>query len=224
MGMDGNNYNSRRVIDAIMGDGNEGAGKRRSKVARVIDEYGLDDLGDRLEARWTATGDDHWSLRDLATHVNEELVREHLHDAGTNPSSTDIENAVRALTNDDTGAAEQTQLQRRLERTGIDVEELEGDLVTYQAVRSYLQKFRGAEYERDTSDRVDVVTETVQKLRGRLVSVTESKLEQLRNTPRLTLGEFRVIVDLHVLCTECNTQHDVSGLLTAGGCDCEESN
>lgn len=207
-----------------MGDGNRDAGKRRSKVARVIDEYGLDGLGDDLEARWTATGDDHWSLRDLATHVNEELVRERLHDAGTNPSPADVENALRALTSDETGAAEQTQLRRRLERSGVAVEELDADLVTYQAVRSYLQEYRGAEYERDAGDRVDTVAETIQKLRGRLVSVTESKLEALRNTPRLTLGEFRVIVDLHVLCTECNTQHDVSSLLTAGGCDCEETN
>ena len=206
-----------------MGDGNSDAGKRRSKVARIIHDYGLEGLGDELEARWTATGDDHWSLRDLASHVNENVVRERLHRAGTNSSPVDVENALRALTSDETGAAEQTQLRRRLGRAGIDVEELEGDLVTYQAVRSYLQEFRGAEYERDAGDRVDVVTETIQKLRGRLVSVTESKLEQLRNTSRLTLGEFRVIVDLRVLCTECGTQQDVTTLLVAGSCDCEES-
>lgn len=206
-----------------MDDGTRDAGTRRTKVARVIDEYGLGDLGDELEARWTATGDDHWSLRDLATYVNEELVRERLQTVGTNPSPTDVENALQTLTSDETRVAEQTQLRRRLQRAGVDVDDLEGDLVTYQAVRSYLQESRGAEYERDTGDRVAAATETIQKLRGRLVSVTESKLEQLRGTSRLTLGEFRIIVDLHVLCTECNTQQDVSTLLRAGGCDCEDT-
>lgn len=206
-----------------MDDGNRDTKMRQTKVARVIDEYGLEDLGDELEARWTATGDDHWSLRDLATHVNEELIRERLQKAGTNPSPTDIENALRILTSDETGAAEQTQLRRRLQQAGVDVDDLEGDLVTYQAVRSYLQGSRGAEYERKAGDRVAAVTETIQKLRGRLVSVTESKLEGLRNSSRLTLGEFRVIVDLYVLCTECNTQQDVSTLLRTGGCDCEDS-
>lgn len=205
-----------------MADGDRDARGRRSKVARVIAEYDLDGLGDELEARWTATGDDHWSLRDLATHVNEALVRERLQDAGTNPSNADVQNALRSLTGDETGAAEQTQLRRRLEREGVDVDELERDLVTYQAVRSYLQEYRGAEYEPDARDRVDAVTETVQKLRGRLVSVTESKLEQLRNASRLTLGEFRVIVDVRVLCTDCNTQQDISELLASGGCECED--
>jgi hypothetical protein len=206
-----------------MGDGNADAEQRRTKVARVIDEYGLVDLGAELEERWTATGDDHWSLRDLAAHVNGELVRERLHEAETNPSPADVENALRTLTSDETGAAEETQLRRRLQRAGVDVEDLEGDLVTYQAVRSYLQKSRGAEYERDAGDRVEAVTGAIQKLRGRLVSVTESKLNGLRSTSRLTLGEFRVIVDLRVLCTDCNTQQDVVALLRAGGCDCESA-
>lgn len=203
-----------------MGDAERDTGGRRSKVARLVDEYDLDGVGAELEARWTATGDDHWSLRDLATQFNRELVRERLYDAGLHPSESEVENVVRALTTDETGAAEQTQLRRRLEREGVDVEDLEGDVVTYQAVRSYLQDYRGAEYERDTGDRTETVADAVQKLRGRLVSVTETKLEQLRDTPHLTLGEFRVMVDVGVLCTECNSRYGVVELLSEGGCDC----
>ncbi|CQH56884.1 uncharacterized protein HHUB_2448 [Halobacterium hubeiense] len=205
-----------------MGDAEHDTGGRRSKVARLLDEYDLDGVGAELEARWTATGDDHWSLRDLATTFNRELVRERLYDAGMRPSEGEVADVVRSLTGDDTGAAEQTQLRRRLEREGIDVDDLAGDLVTYQAVRSYLQDYRGAEYERDTGDRLETVADAVQKLRGRLVSVTETKLDDLRNTSRLTLGEFRVMVDVQILCTECQSQYGVSELLTAGGCDCDD--
>lgn len=204
-----------------MGDAEHDTAGRRSKVARLLDEYGLDGVGAELEARWTATGDDHWSLRDLAATFNRELVRERLYDAGMRPSEAEVADVVRSLTGDDTGAAEQTQLRRRLEREGIDVDDLAGDLVTYQAVRSYLKDYRGAEYERDSGDRLETVADAVQKLRGRLVSVTETKLDDLRNTSRLTLGEFRVMVDVQILCTECQSQYGVSELLTAGGCDCD---
>jgi hypothetical protein len=205
-----------------MADGDHDARGRRSKVARVIDEYDLEGLGAELEARWTATGDDHWSLRDLSTHVNEELVRASLREAGRTPAAADVQNALALLSDDESADAEATQLRRRLERDGVDVEALERDLVTYQAVRSYLQDHRGAEYERDAGDRVEAVTQSIQKLRGRLVSVTESKLEQLRESSLLTLGEFRVMVDVRVLCTDCNTQLAVTDLLASGGCDCEE--
>jgi len=203
-----------------MGDAAHDTGSRRSKVARLIDEYDLDGLGAELEARWTATGDDHWSLRDLAAEFNRELVRERLLDAGLNTSESEIETAVRALTTDETGTAEQTKLRRRLEREGVDVEALSKDVVTYQAVRSYLQDYRGAEYERETGDRTATVADAVQKLRGRLVSVTETKLEQLRRTPHLTLGEFRVLVDVRIVCTDCNSRYGVAELLSDGGCDC----
>jgi len=205
-----------------MGDAEHDTAGRQSKVARLVDEHDLDGVGAELEARWTATGDDHWSLRDLAEHFNRELVRERLYEAGLHPSETEVEDVVRLLTGDGGGAAEQTQLRRRLEREGIDVEDLAGDVVTYQAVRSYLQEYRGAEYERDTGDRLETVADAVQKLRGRLVSVTETKLDQLRRTSKLTLGEFRVMVDVRVLCTECDTQYGIAELLAGDGCNCEE--
>ncbi|MGB9965563.1 rod-determining factor RdfA [Halobacterium sp. CBA1126] len=205
-----------------MGDAEHDTAGRQSKVARLVDEHDLDGVGAELEARWTATGDDHWSLRDLAEHFNRELVRERLYEAGLHPSEAEVGDVVRLLTGDGGGAAEQTQLRRRLEREGIDVEDLAGDVVTYQAVRSYLQEYRGAEYERDTGDRLETVADAVQKLRGRLVSVTETKLDQLRRTSKLTLGEFRVMVDVRVLCTECDTQYGIAELLAGDGCNCEE--
>lgn len=42
---------------------------RWSKVARRINEYDLEGLGEEMARRWTAE-DDRWSLRDLADHFN----------------------------------------------------------------------------------------------------------------------------------------------------------
>lgn len=198
-------------------------GGRRSKVARLVDEYGLDGVGDELEARWTATGDDHTSLRDLAAQFNRRLVEVRLDEAGVRLSARELDAVVQSLTGDEVTAADRTQLRRRLEREGVDVDALEGDVVTYQAVRSYLRDYRGAEYERDDGDRATTAARAIGKLRGRLISVAESKLRGLRKTRALTLGEFRVLVDVGVLCTDCGSRYGVAELLSSGGCDCEST-
>lgn len=197
--------------------------ERRSKVARLIDEYDLDGVGDELEARWTATGDAHWSLRDLAAELNRKLVVARLNEAGVHLSDREVETVVRALTSNEVSAAERNQLQRRLERDGVDVDSLDSDVVTYQAVRSYLRDYRGVSYEREGGDRVGAAADTIEKLRSRLISVTETKLEQLRQTPHLALGEFHVMVDIGVLCAECNSRYGVVELLSQGGCDCSNA-
>jgi hypothetical protein len=196
-------------------------GGRRNKVARLLDEYDLDGVGDELEARWTATGDDHTSRRDLAAEFNRRLVEVRLDEAGVRLSARELDAVVRSLTGDEVTAADRTQLRRRLEREGVDVDALDCDVVTYQAVRSYLREHRGAEYERDGGDRATTAARAIGKLRGRLVSVAESKLRTLGKTPALTLGEFRVLVDVGVLCTDCDSRYSVTELLSAGGCDCE---
>jgi len=201
-------------------DGEEG---RRTKVARLVDEYDLHGVGDELEARWTATGDDHWSLRDLAAAFNRELIEARLDEADVRRSKREIDAVVRSLTGDEVNAADRTQLRRRLERDGVDVDTLDRDVITYQAIRSYLRDHRGVEYERENDDRTATTAETLQKLRGRLVSVTETKLEGLRKTANFTLGEFRVTVDVRVLCTECDSRYGVAELLSSGGCDCSET-
>lgn len=215
-----NNYARARQCTVLMSDP---AGACRSKVARLVDEYGLGDVGDELESRWTATGDDHWSLRDLAAEFNRELIATRLRDAGLRPTDREIETIVRWLTGEEVGTVERTQLRRRLEREGVDVDALDGDVVTYQAIRSYLQDYRGAEYERSRGDRTATAADTIQKLRGRLASVTETKLEQLRETPHLSLGEFHVMVDVGVYCSECDSRYGVVELLSDGGCECEET-
>lgn len=53
-----------------------------------------------------------------------------------------------------------------------------------------------------------------------MVSVTEGKLEQLRESNEFTLGEFRTIADIQIVCEDCNTQFDVLELLDRGRCHC----
>lgn len=193
---------------------------RRTKVARLLDEYGFETLGPELERRWTAEGDDRMSLRDLADYFNTQLLAAAMAEAGLQPLSGEVENVYRLLTGDDVSTADRTRTRRRLERDGVDVDALESDFVTYQAIRTYLKRDRGAEHTTDDRDRTVVETENIQRLRGRTVTVTEGKLAQLEKADHIVLGDARVLVDINVLCADCGAQYDVETLLERGGCDC----
>lgn len=199
------------------------ANGRRGKVVRLIDDRGLHEVGDRLERRWTAEGDERMSLRDLADEFNRELLRAAMGDAGMQPLDGDVENVYRLLTDDAVSGADRTRTERRLDREGIDVDRLRQEFVTYQAIRTYLKDHRGASYDPDTGDQVESEREHIQRLRGRVRTVTDSKLSQLRQNDEVDLGSFRTLVQVNVLCEDCGTRYDVETLLDDGGCDCADS-
>lgn len=194
---------------------------RRSKVARLIDEYDLQGLGAELEQSWTAE-ENRKSLRELASYFNQRLLQRALDEANVHCLDGELENTYRLLTDDEISSAESTRIERRLERDGVDVDKLKSDFVTYQAIRSYLKNHRGAEYTPTETDPLEREATNVQKLRGRMVSVTEGKLEQFRDNDELTLGEFRTLADIRVVCEDCNTQFDILKLLDRGGCNCTD--
>ncbi|MFB6121908.1 MAG: rod-determining factor RdfA [Haloferacaceae archaeon] len=193
---------------------------RRPKVARLLDEYGRDALGAELERLWTADTDERRSLRDLADYFNEELLATAMSEAGLQTLDGESENVYRLLTADDVSDADRQRTRRQLEREGVDVDALLDDFVTYQAIRTYLKEHRGAEYSRSDEDRTAVEKTNIQRLRGRITAVTEGKFEQLRDGGHLSLGDFRVLVDVAVVCEDCGTQYEASELLDRGACDC----
>ncbi|KTG07760.1 hypothetical protein AUR64_02660 [Haloprofundus marisrubri] len=194
-----------------------------SKVARVIEAYDLGpEFGDRLERLWTGEGEERQSLRDLADLFNRRVLDAALREAGASMLDGEVENVYRLLTDDDVSSGMRTEARVRLERDGVDIDRLERDFVTHQAIRSYLKKYRGAEYK-GTSDaeRMENTTQSIQRLRSRTATVTEGNLDQLRANDHITLGEFRLFVEMNVLCEECGAQYAVDELLERGGCDCE---
>lgn len=194
-----------------------------SKVARLIEEYGFgQQFGDRLETRWTADGEQRESLRTLADRFNKRLLEAATADAGLPTVDGEVDNLYRLLTDDEVSGGNRTEARRQLERAGVDVDQLESDFVSYQAIRSYLTEYRDAQYDRDRDSRPDRAVQTIQRLTERLRSVADRSLTQLRDTGRLTLGEFRLFVDVSVLCEECESQYGVVELVRRGGCDCDD--
>lgn len=204
-------------------DATERSNGRASKVDRVIDEYGLTGMDDDLAALWTGDGRERQSLRQLATHFNQNILEAAMKEAGMNPLDGEIENIYRLLTDDTVSRGVQTQTQNQLEREGIDVDQLERDFVSHQAIHTYLTKHRNIRPpSNDHSDesRRDVARDTIHRLQNRTVGVTESTLDQLVTTDSLDLGEYNVLVETKVLCRECGTVSTVDELFENGGCDC----
>jgi hypothetical protein len=194
-----------------------------SKVARLISEYDLDGLGEELEMRWTGDGVERTSLRDLADYFNERLLERALLDAGMAALDSDVSTTYRNLTDDDVSTGVRTDARNRLESNGIDVDSLESDFVSYQAIRSYLTEYRDAEYRRlSDEEKVEKDLQSIQRLMTRTLSVTEERIEKLRETGRVDVEAFEVLLDVQVLCQECGEQYSVSEFLENRGCTCQQ--
>lgn len=198
----------------------EGGG-RRTKVERVIDAYDLEEWGARLEAEWIGDGTDRTSLRDLAAEFNRAVLRAALEDADEPTVGFDVERTYRALSDDDVPGSDAVQVRRELERAGVDVEAVQRDFVTHQAVHTYLTNVREAELTRDDEDRLERKRETVQRLASRTQVVTDATLEELARADLLTGRNYEVIVDVQAVCEHCGRGYTVEELLSNGGCDCE---
>jgi hypothetical protein len=136
----------RRYLRTVTENTPTDRGRKSSKVARLIGEYGLgEEFGDELERRWTADGDERESLRDLADAFNRRLLESALTAAGASTVSGEASNLYRLLTGDDVSSGMRTEARARLERDGVDVDQLERDFVTYQAIRAHLTEYRDAE-------------------------------------------------------------------------------
>lgn len=199
----------------------ESGRRRRTKVERVIEAYGLDGWGERLEAAWLGDGRERTSLRDLAREFNLAVLRAALREAGESPIDADVESAYRILTDDDVSRSDEVRKRRELERAGVDVDGVLSDFVTHQAVHTYLTNVRGAELDRDEADRLDRKRETIQRLATRTQVVTASTLGELVQADLLTDRDYDVFVDVRAVCGRCGTDYAVDDLIERGGCDCE---
>jgi hypothetical protein len=198
----------------------DGSPGRDSKVAALIDRYGLEGIGAELERRWTAPEERRDGLRALAEEFNRRLLREAMVEAGMDPLKGEAANAYRLLTDDAVTSGTRTETEQRLRREGVDVDRLRGEFVSYQAIRTYLTEVRGASYDRPEGDPGEA-RGSLERLIGRTAAVVERRLDRFRAAGDIALGSFRVRTTVTVYCEDCDSQYRATELLGRGGCDCE---
>ena len=191
---------------------------QQSKVARVIETYGLDNLGAELEAAWTGAAGDRTSLRNLADQFNQNVLAAALDMETASQAEQEVQRLYEDLTSD--AAGDTVTALRELERYGIDVDAVTADFVTHQTIYTYLTEVRNATLPADDRDRTEQRVETIEKLQGRLRSVVDSSLTTLANGDELDHDEYEVLMDMQLLCPQCGSSTPLKELLRAGGCFC----
>jgi hypothetical protein len=154
------------------------------KTARLLESYGLgESFGRQLEPYWTGEQGERKSLRTLADLFNRRLLEAAIVQAGGSPKFVEVDRFYETLTGEASSSGERREVKQRLGRIGVEVDEVVGDFVSYQAIRSYLKEVRGVDYraaEPDTGNSREAATSAVRKLRSRLEAVTESSLWDAR--------------------------------------------
>lgn len=191
------------------------------KVKRVIRDYELEGFDDRLVEGWLGEDGDRQSLRDLARELNKAILRAAMRESGIRPLDGEVENLYRLLTSDEVTSAQRTEAETRLERAGLDPGTLRRDFVSHQAVHTHLREHRGIRLPgSDEPGKKTRTAENIQKIAGRLRTITERSLDGLSNED-VTVGDPDVFVSIQVYCDDCGRQFDVEELFSRGGCDCE---
>jgi hypothetical protein len=193
----------------------------RYKLGRVLSEYDLLGLHGDLAAMWLGDDTEERSLRELAEHTNVAILDRAMEEVGTEPLEGEAENAYRLLTDDDVSAGVRTQQRNRLERAGIDPDELESNFVTHQAVYTYLTEVLDVSKDDDTGgDPIEKHRERVQRLRNRTAAVVDNSLSELQQRDIVPTGSLDATVSIQVYCNDCQTQVSFVEFLNNQGCDC----
>jgi|APHM01.1.fsa_nt_gi hypothetical protein len=201
-------------------------GGRGPKIERVAKRYSIPELGDDLVARWLGeSSGEQQSLRDLAEYVNRLIVESALESSGDRVLDGEAENMYRLLTADEVTAGMQTEARQTLANKGIEINQLEADFVSYQAVYNYLRKHRDVsseERKKKAQKPISADLESVQKLSSRLRAVLSGMIDKWEGRNAVTVDEYDVEVDVWISCQSCGERLRPAELVDRGGCRCDE--
>jgi|AntDeeMinimDraft_5_1070356.scaffolds.fasta_scaffold02377_4 hypothetical protein len=198
--------------------------KPSNKVAKLIQKYDLDGLGDEMKRFWTGEDVERMSLRDLSHYFNKKLLEANMEEGGMSTLNNDVDTIYRNLTSDTVSAGVRTDTENKLSEKGIDPDQLDREFVSYQTLRTYLKEYQGAEYDQiSDEEKIDKDRQIIDRLITRSQSVAEDRIEKLISTGRISSSNFEVFTNMSVICQDCGTQYSIDEYLELGGCDCNES-
>jgi len=188
------------------------------KVGRSADKYGLEALDRQLLDR----REEGASLRRLETVVNTSILRTLLRDAEMDIVG-DVSSFYEKLTDDDASAGERTEVREWLTRADIDPDELTGDFVSYQTVRTHLRECLDVETNRTSTLSLEDAQGTIEWARSRSEGIVERTIERLDRSGEFDAGAIEIGHVMRVTCTECARSYPIDTFLQRGGCHCDQS-
>jgi hypothetical protein len=184
----------------------------------MAEKYGIEDYD--FEELWT--GSESMSLRDIADQFNIKIVKGALANAGE-PEDEQPQYLYRVLTGEIGTEETRTVQERRLQKKGIDTEELKDDFVSYSAVRRYLTEYLGA--YKDTSpsksEAIDNLRSAANKLESRCRNVILDHVTRLDERGIFSITDPALIIDFKLYCQECGKELRLAEFIKQRECDCE---
>jgi len=192
-----------------------------TKIDRLIDKYDLEGMSAEIEERWTRENGD--STREIANFFNKRLLKEQLKHAEIQPLESELDTLYRFVAGEQMDTAEKIEVEERLTRTDVNIEELADDFISHQTIYNYLTEERGVEYTKSQTpeQRLRKSNESIQKVQGRLTAMTDSIIDSLVNVDILKLGEYDVISQVYIYCQNCETRFEISELFEQKSCECD---
>lgn len=191
----------------------------RPKIVRVMDKYGLDDLGDELADRWTKPQSTRQSCRELAEFFNIRVLDVALREEGIMWDRSLVEECAQIIKDKN-----KSLTGFDLDSRGVDTDEVGEDMVSYQSIHNYLTDHRGIKYDREINSirsRVD----NLQQMQARMDTVATRIVTQSISHNQIHGIEPHVEITAKCICKVCGSRTDISQYLRKGGCPaCNHSN
>ncbi|WP_129116652.1 rod-determining factor RdfA [Halegenticoccus tardaugens] len=210
-------------MTALPGDAERETKACGCKVGRLIERYGLTDLNDELRRRWTGTGTERRSLRELERNVNIRVLDSAIAASESPMTGENVEAMYRFLTDDGISSGRRIEVERRLARAGVNVETTLNDFVSHQTIHSHLRGCLGASCggELSDSERLEKAGKTVFSMQNRTKIIASETIQRLTDADTVSLPDFEVFVEIQVTCEECGRYMTAATLLEQQGCRCQ---
>lgn len=192
------------------------------KVCRVLDRWDLTELEDELLARWRGEDGDRMGYRKLAEWLNVTLLRREMDRAGLTTFGGAAASRYERLTE---GGSTGDQLEQSLRNSGLPIEDIRRDFVSYGVVRTHLKDCLGAERETTESRDAAWAPDALAHTRRYAESKAEKSVQAAVNAGRLQVGATpEISVSIELTCPACRaTVSAVEALEEQWACDCEET-
>jgi hypothetical protein len=191
----------------------------RPKIVRVMDKYGLDDLGDELVDRWTKPQSARQSCRELADFFNVRVLDAALREEGILWERSLVEECAGIIKDKD-----KSLTGFDLDSRGVDTDEVGEDMVSYQSIHNYLTDDRGVEYQRQIND-IRSRVNGLQQMEARMETIATGIISQSVDHNQISGIEPNVEITAKCICKACGSRTDMSQYLREEGCPtCNRSN
>lgn len=192
------------------------------KVDTLVERYGLtvpdsdyESVDEYLVTRWT--GDDGRSAdgyKSLTAWFNKRLLRRLYERHGRDTVSIHLEREYETITGE--ADIERDELAADLATDGLDVEEIDDELISWSTMRHHLKGCLNAEKAPDTAE-TDWQLNTVEMARERTAEKARSVLSSLDSTGRLPDAERAdVEVQVKLSCPDCSVRVPFENALERG--------